>query len=76
MTINSFPYSSLHSPSLMHALHLPARCPLRLTNNHCDPQHSFPATAFHRDSAAPISLKAQTPTRVNDRSTTIATASL
>jgi len=76
MTINSFPSSSLDSPSLMHALHLPARCPLRLTNSDCDPQHRFPATALHRDSAAPIPLKARTPTRVNDRVTTIATASL
>lgn len=76
MTINSSPHSSLDPPSLMHALHLPARCPLRLTNNDCDPQHSFPATACNRDGAAPIRLKAPTPTRVNDRSTTIATASL
>ena len=76
MTINSSPYSSLDSPSLMHALHLPTRCPLRLTNNDCDPQHRFPATALHRDRAPPIPLKARTPTRVDDRSTTIATASL
>jgi hypothetical protein len=76
MTINTFPYSSLDSPSLMHVLHLPARHPLRLANNDCDPQHSFLTTALHRYRAAPIPLKARTPTRVNDRITTPATASL
>jgi hypothetical protein len=78
MTINSVPYSSLDPASLMHALHLPARTPLRPTNNDCDPQHRFSATAIHRDSAAPIPppLAVRTPTRVNDRITTIATPSL
>jgi hypothetical protein len=76
MTINRFLYSFLDCPSLMHALHLPVRCPLRLTNNDGDSQHRFPATALHRDRPAPIPLKARTPTRVNDRITTIATASI